>query len=767
VIPAAAPPLLSGLLLGLALLLPAVAAEEQRAILRLVVNDVSGGDLIVFLRADDLLVKVADLEKAGLAGFAGRRETIAGESYVSLASLAPDVTYQLDEKAAAVRLTAQPALLPTRVLELGTGRPQGIVYRQDPSAFLNYGATTVNFDRFAVFAEAGVSARGALLYSSASRNEDGTFVRGLSNLTYDDRPRLMRWVAGDFLVPADPLGSGLLIGGLGVSKNFGIDPYFVTFPRLELADAVTTPSMAEVYVNGQLVRRERLAPGTVQLRDLPLPSGSGTASVVIRDAFGREREVSSPYYLSTRLLAKGLQDFTYNVGFGRENLATESWDYNRFGFLGRHRLGVTEAVTMGGRLEAGTDLVSGGPSVTLGFPFGEMEVSAAASHGDGRSGAAVAAAYQYLSQQFNFGATVRGASDHYSTLALRPSDDRPRSELIAYIGGQFGARTSATLQYTRSDLRDRGWKDRTSLLSSVRVTDRASVFLNVGRSTQERFQTVWDLFVGLSVALGERTTASVSYQRQNGTDVGSAEVQQSLPLGPGFGYRVRGDLAEGVAQGLAVLQYQGPYGRYEASYERINSEDRVTASVAGGLVAVGGSVFATRPVNESFAVIQVPGVEGVRGYLNNQEIGRTNARGDLPVPDLLPYYGNRLGIAQRDIPLDYAVGATEQVVASPFRGGAVVRFAVQEVRAVMGSVLLVRGGETFAPAYGQISITVDGQETASPIGRDGEFYFENVASGQYPAVVEHETGRCEFTLDVPAGAGPIVELGTVRCAVDR
>jgi len=97
----------------------------------------------------------------------------------------------------------------------------------------------------------------------------------------------------------------------------------------------------------------------------------------------------------------------------------------------------------------------------------------------------------------------------------------------------------------------------------------------------------------------------------------------------------------------------------------------------------------------------------------------------------------------------------------------VVRFAVQEVRAVMGSVLLVRGGETFAPAYGQISITVDGQETASPIGRDGEFYFENVASGQYPAVVEHETGRCEFTLDVPAGAGPIVELGTVRCAVDR
>jgi len=51
---------------------------------------------------------------------------------------------------------------------------------------------------------------------------------------------------------------------------------------------------------------------------------------------------------------------------------------------------------------------------------------------------------------------------------------------------------------------------------------------------------------------------------------------------------------------------------------------------------------------------------------------------------------------------------------------------------------------------------------ASPIGRDGEFYFENVASA-YPAVVEHETGRCEFTLDVPAGAGR--SLSWERCAV--
>jgi outer membrane usher protein len=193
----------------------------------------------------------------------------------------------------------------------------------------------------------------------------------------------------------------------------------------------------------------------------------------------------------------------------------------------------------------------------------------------------------------------------------------------------------------------------------------------------------------------------------------------------------------------------------------------VTVSAAGGVIALGGSVFATRPVNQSFALIQVPGVEGVGGYLNNQEIGKTNARGELPVPDLLPYYGNRLGIAQADIPLDHSVGATEQAVASPFRGGAVVRFPVQQIRVVTGNVEVVRGTETLLPAYGQLTVTAEGQEMGSPIGREGEFYFENIPAGRYPAVIEHGTGRCAFTLEVPSTAGPIVELGTVRCVMDR
>jgi outer membrane usher protein len=170
-------------------------------------------------------------------------------------------------------------------------------------------------------------------------------------------------------------------------------------------------------------------------------------------------------------------------------------------------------------------------------------------------------------------------------------------------------------------------------------------------------------------------------------------------------------------------------------------------------------------VTDSFALIRVPGVEGVRGYLNNQEVGATNARGDLPVPNLLAYYGNRLGIADQDIPLDYGVAERERTVATPYRGGAIVSFPVQLIRAVTGRVVMTIAGESIVPAFGQLTVTAEGRPFDSPIGRDGEFYLDNVPAGRHPALIEHEKGRCSFTLDVPAAATPVIDVGTVGCAV--
>ena len=97
--------------------------ETERAILQLSVNQIEGGEVVALLRSPDVLLRVADLERAGVRGFAGRRETVAGDAYVSLASLAPAVTFELDDRALTLRLTAAPSLLTTTVTSCRAGRP--------------------------------------------------------------------------------------------------------------------------------------------------------------------------------------------------------------------------------------------------------------------------------------------------------------------------------------------------------------------------------------------------------------------------------------------------------------------------------------------------------------------------------------------------------------------------------------------------------------------------------------------------------------------
>src|SRR5439155_2932993 len=211
-------------------------------------------------------------------------------------------------------------------------------------------------------------------------------------------------------------------------------------------------------------------------------------------------------------------------------------------------------------------------------------------------------------------------------------------------------------------------------------------------------------FASVSYYFGANTTANLFHEQTDGTGSTGVELQKAMPLGTGFGYRLQGRQGDGTEGVGGMLQYQGPWGRYEIAHDRLDGRDTTTLNVAGGVVAIGGSIHATRPVDESYGLIRVPGVSGVRGYLSNQEVGRTDRRGDLLVPNLLPYYGNRLAIADGDVPFDYTVGATERVIAPPHRGGAVVAFPVARTRRLTGRVVLEVAGTDVAPAYGRLTV---------------------------------------------------------------
>jgi len=764
----------------LALTGPAMAqsSEPEQAILQWSVNQVDRGEVVVLLRGADVLVRVADLERAGLRGFVGRREPYVGVMYVSLASLAPAVGYELDERALVLRVTTAPALLSTNVQDFLQARPEGLIYTTDTSAFLNTSLTGIDFERFTWTGEGGLSIRNTLLYGTAFRDEDGIFSRGLTNFTVDDRERLIRYVIGDRFDATGPLGGANLVGGFSVSREFSLDPYFVRFPTVGLSGAVLTRSTADVYINGQLVKREVLPPGPFELRNLPATVGAGNAEIVLRDAFGRQQVIASPYYFTSNLLSAGLQEFSYTMGFRRDTDAAGLGDYGSWALMARHRIGVTNDLSAGGRLEAADDLVSGGPLVTMRLPIGgEVELTAAGSRSEGDNGWAAGVAYNYTMPFFSVGWALRGFSDRYATTSLDPSEDRPTLEATTLVGFPVTSRATVTLQYSHTNFRDTKPTELVSGSVSLRLTNRANFFVTTAYTRQPGAKPDTTVFTGLTVYLGDRTTASVSNQVSRHQNISDLEVQRSLPLGEGFGYRVsaarveqdrpqvngRSGGSDVEFQGLADAQYQGRFGFYEAAYERTGSRNSSTLTGAFGLVAIAGGVHLSRPVQDGYALINVPDLPGVRGSLNNQEVGRTDSRGQLLVPNLLPYYGNRLSIADQDIPVDYRIETTDRLVGPPVKGGSVVTFPAQRVQAVVGALIVEIDGRPVTPAYGQLTVTADGRTYESPIGRDGEFYLENLPRGRYPAVIDHKDATCRFTLETPASAASMVDVGTVRC----
>jgi len=738
-------------------------AEDQRALLELKVNEVASGEVIVLLRGNDVLIRLKDLQEAGLKSFEGRQEIILGENYVLLSSLAPQLLFKVDDRSLSLNLTVQPSILGFHRFDDQTSKPRGMLYAENPSSFFNYSVNLRDFKYFSGFGELGVSLQNTLLYSAISRNEDGAFVRGLSQFTISNRANLNRVVLGDRLVSSDILGGSLVMSGIGFFREFNLDPYYVRSPGLNYSGAVATPSTAEVYVNNQLLRRVALPPGEFELKDLPVPVGAANTRIIVRDAFGREQEIGAPYYFTGGLLKAGLHEFSYNLGVQRNNLATQSWDYGPAVVLARHRMGITDGITAGARFEASPRVLSGGPSLSFRLPVGEMELGAAASGGGGASGSAAFLGYSYLGYNFNVGLSARALSPHYANTSLSASDDRSWLQFNALLGFPISSGLGVSLRYTYENSQVDHQRHEFLASTTTRLTDNVSLFVT-GGLTKKATTLIPDVFAGLNFFFGQ-TTGSLSYQNSDRSGGGTLALQKSLPLGSGYGYRFQAGAAEGTKNPLldSLVQYQGPYGRYEANYTRVDGRNQTLLNTAGGLAVIGGDFFITRPVQDSFAVIQVPGVAGVRGFSSNQDVGYTNGQGNLFVPNLLPYYGNRLSISDKDVPLNYTIAATEKLVAPPFRGGAVVSFPITKVQRISGKVLLEEHGASLTPAYGQLRVRGNGSQSESPIGKLGEFYLENLGAGRFPATVDYKNTLCDFNLDIPTSDELEINLGTVTC----
>jgi outer membrane usher protein len=765
----------------------------------LLVNGEAQGDAFLVRADGELWLRTNHLAGAGLVhATGGTKRTFNGETYVALSSLAPDVTFTLDEVALELRLTATPEMFETHDFVLQNERPPDIEYGSASGFFLNYDVNAQQSTNTAVTLEAGLSIKRALFDTTYTRTADNAIVRGLSSLTIDAPGSMVRFVAGDTIAKPTLLGSLPTVGGMSVGREFALDPYRVPYPLPGISGAVSTAATADVYVNGTLVRRQPLAPGGFSLQRLPLVGGLGNVQVVVRDRLGREQTFGGPYYFTSALLEKGTHDFQYLIGAAREDQVDANPVYKELTGSFFHRIGVTDWLTLGARAEGDPHVVSGGPMLNVRFGrLGELEAELAASRASNIVDYAAAASYTFTARWFTFSALGTWLRPHFASLDLGVDDPRHALQAIGTASASLG-RLTATLSYrndseslttpsqpstqpvvvaSQPGVADNGVSSleitperSAGLALFLQITSRTQVSVSASKVISELAPKGWKGFASLSVLLGARAVATAgANQLGDGVVHSIVTAQKSLPLGTGIGYRFEGQTAtDGTQTARGEFQVQGRHGLISLREDSVQGVETASAELSGSLVAAGGQLRFGRTITEGYAVVQVEDNPGVRVYVNNQLAGRTGRGGSIVVPDLLPYYANPVRIADEDIALEYQLERTTAVVAPPNRGPALVRFSAKLFRGVSGRIVLIDGGKRIVPAYGDVSVDLQTPEPqTSPLGEHGEFYLENVQAGTVPLSITFGDISCQTTVDVPKEIRIAVDVGEVTCELRK
>jgi outer membrane usher protein len=746
--------------------------SQELAIVKLVLNEEVKGDFFVVLADDeDVWIKREEFESFGFREGLGEDVLFEKEIFVSLRSIA-GIRFHIDETEVALIINAEPSLFKKHTIVSAYKLPYDVIYSKDTSAFLNYASVyiqeTAGAPFFSLSGELGISVDDYLAISTFNFSDDGEtedLVRLMTSLSHSDRAGLRTVTIGDFSALSGILGSSAVLGGLNFSKNFSIDPYLLKYPGLNLSGTVETPSDVEVYLNGLLVRRERLSPGEFLFTDVPATIGHGTANIIIKDAYGKEEIITSPFYYTDSLLKRGLHEYSYSIGFIREDLGVESFEYGRAAFMGFHNYGLSRIIKLGYAAEATEELINIGPTASILLSnFGVLDFSFAYSNSSGISGYSGLLSYTFRSTRpayFGANFSLRSNSEDYSNLITKPSDDKAKAAFSGTVSYNAKSLGSIALGYSSSNMHEGTDTSRVTVTYSKTLSKKATLFTTFTETRD--VSTSDEIFIGLHLYLGDRSSGSISYRGDDDHEIKRASIHKSLPLGTGFGYRADIESSGDNTDYDGTLQYQGNYGRYEAGYFNREQEESYRLSVSGGIGYIDNSIFFSRPITDSFAKVDINNIEGVRVYHFGNEAGRTDRNGSVIVPHLRSYENNRISIESRDIPINYAIGSLTEYVSPPSRGGALVTFDIRKIQGIIGTVNIMENGENVHMESGVLRIEADDGLYEGLVGRGGEFYIENVPSGKHTARIIYLGRECKFDIIIPDSEDMLIDLGEMIC----
>jgi outer membrane usher protein len=738
------------------------AVADAQLFLELVVNQMNTGRVVaVEQRNGQFFVPASALHDTGMK----LPQDIKAE--VGLDSL-PGLHSEYDSHAQRLLLEVPPDWLPEQFV----GRRQA--YPRTPAlssfgALLNYDLYLNDTDDAGTYLAAWNEVR--LFDSWGTLSSTGQYRRTLSGdavdtlnngyLRYDttwrysDDDRMLTYEAGDLVSGALPWSSSVRLGGVQLSRDFGVRPDLVTYPLPQFAGEAAVPSSVDLFINGYKSSSADLQPGPYTLTNIPFINGAGEAVVVTTDALGRQVSTTVPFYVTSSLLQKGLSDFSVAAGTLRQDYGLRDFSYGPGVTSGSLRYGLSDTVTLESHAEATDTLALGGVggNVRLGN-FGVLNSAVSQSRFDGQTGQQLSLGYQYSSQRYSVSWQRLQRRDHYGDLTVVDSPYTTLSQRSEQATLSVNLDTWGSLGAGYFDVRAAD-DSRTRLLNltwSKPLWRSTSLYLSANREIGD---SNWAVQAQLVIAFDLRGSLAIGSERsKDGQSQQRVNYSRAVPTEGGVGFNLGYAKGDGPDYRQADLTWRLQSVQLQAGVYGTRDVQTRWADASGSLVWMDRQVFAANRIDDAFVVVSTDGYADIPVRYENQPVGQTDRNGHLLVPWSSAYYRGKYEIDPLNLPANVRSPNVEQRIAVRRGSGYLLEFPLSRV--IAASIVLVDAQQQELPLGSGVVHEQSGTQTV--VGWDGLVYLENLQAQNDLRVTlgDDKTCHVQFAADLTQDQIPLI-----------
>ena len=645
-----------------------------------------------------------------------------------------------------------------------------------PSFFANYDlsySTTATrsgptLKELGMLSELGFSnAWGVVTSSYAGRNLLGRttsegphgWVRLETTFTRDLPAHNQTLRLGDSSTRAGMWGRSVYFGGVQWGSNFALTPGFISQPLPILSGVSAAPSTVELYINDVLRQVSNVPTGPFAIDNFPALTGGGDARLVVRDLLGRETVITQPFFTSSQLLAKDLNDWSVEAGRLRLDLGTASGHYAQAFASGIWRHGFGNELTLESRIEGTRQSQNLGMGVVMGLPLQILGKAAWVASRDQSLGAGHQWVLGAERQSLQSGAylQVQGASINFRQLGQEVTAAPTKLQVagnFSYTTGKLGTFGFGFASVSRYD------NPRVSTVSanySIRVGERSNLSITASRAVAGA--TGNSLGVTLIVPLENNRVTTASATRRSGQQDVYVTAAQTPSPGNAFGWRALGGRQQGEAHAEGGLYYSGRYGSLASDLSSSPSQTALRLGATGGMVLADGHVFVTRRLDDSFAVAEVAGFQNIGIGLGSNVLTHTDEQGVALIPSMSAYQSNSIRIDPRELPVSAEIDSIEQIAVPAWRSGVKVIFPVRTGRAALIKIVFDDG----EPAPAGAVVRIEGDKEEFYVARRGEAFITGLQPVNRVLLTWNDR-QCRFDVTLPTETkDEIVRLGPLPC----